>query len=292
MDLVQWRSHIKQVVEDEGQWLGILNEDGLPFYELGQVSRVSFPETRLAASSVEVAVNVTLGDRVVDDLVGEGLGKTSDEGRLVPATGALRMLCLIRRGGERRVAYVTHTVAEGRYAPSVLTIHGLDLVDGLAAWPCPSIPVEWAGKEFKTWDTDASGIAYSKPRVLAQVPFATKADGYTVKGSARDTIRRLIQDSFDGVNALYGWGDDPHAVVEFDSSVDNSGQVLIRVNDDPVLETVAEPARSAGLGIEVSLWWPGDTPVRVRVSRDPEQFEVRSWAHPVQVVRIRRIKEK
>ena len=290
MELAEWRRHIDQVVADEGQWFGILNEDGHPIYEFGGLVRVSFPEARLAVSSVEATVNVAPGDRLLDDLVGEGLGVVDDAGRLAPANGPLRMLCHITPG-ERQTAYITHTVVEGKGTPSTLTIHGVDLMDMLASWPCPSIPVEWGGKRFEAWVTDASGTKYTKTRTLAQLPFATKADGYTVSGPARDTVRRLVQDSFDGVNALYGWGKDAHAVVEFDDTPDGSPRVVIRVNDDPVMDTVAEPVRSAGLGIEVRLWWPGDAPVRVRTSRDPEKLATSTWPVPKLIVRIYEVEE-
>lgn len=289
MELAEWRRHIDQVVEDEGQWFGILNENGYPIYEFGGIVNVSFPETRLAASSVEATVNVAPGDRILDDLVGEGLGVVDDAGRLAPANGPLRMLCQIRPG-ERLVAYITHTVVEGRGTPSTLTIHGVDLMDMLATWPCPSIPHEWGEHEFSEWSTDASNTKYATPRTLAQLPFATKADGYTVSGPARDTVRHLVQDSFDAVNALYGWSD-AHAVVEFDGTPDISPRVVIRVNDDPVLDTVAEPARSAGLGIEVRLWWPGDKSVDTRSETVRGGWVHSSWSTPKLIVRVYEVEE-
>ena len=289
MELAEWRKHIDQVVKDEGQWFGILNENGHPIYEFGGIVRVSFPETRLATSSVEATVNVTPGDRILDDLVGEGLGVVDDAGRLAPANGPLRMLCHITPG-ERQTAYITHTVVEGRGTPSTLTIHGVDLMDMLATWPCPSIPVEWGAHEFSEWVTDASGTKYTTPRTLAQLPFATKADGYTVSGPARDTVRHLVQDSFNAVNALYGWAD-AHAVVEFDGTPDESPRVVIRVNDDPVMETVAEPARSAGLGIEVRLWWPGDSPVYTRSETTRGGLVRSSWVSPKLIVRVYEVEE-
>lgn len=289
MELAEWRRHIDQVIADEGQWFGVLNEDGYPLYEFGGIAHVSFPETRLSVSSVEATVNVSPGDRILDDLVGEGLGEVDDAGRLKPANGPLRMLCHITPG-ERQTAYITHTVVEGRGTPSTLTIHGVDLMDALATWPCPSVPMEWGANDFEVWETDASNTKYNTPRTLAQLPFATKADGYTVSGPAKGTVRRLVQDSFDGVNALYGWSD-AHAVVEFDGTPDNSPRVVLRVNDDPVLDTVAEPARSAGLGIEVRLWWPGDEPVQVRTIRDPERTATSTWSAPKLIVRVYEVEE-
>lgn len=289
MDLTSWRKHIDYVVKDEGQWLGILDENGLPLYELPAYSSVSFPEAHLDASSAEVVVPVSAGDTVLDDLVGEGLGVQDAAGRLVPASGPTRLL-MLARPGERRVGTVTHTVAGGVSAPSTLTVHAVDLLNGLSWWPCPSIPVEWGRAQFTDWDTDASGEKYTSSRRLAQLQFATNADGYTKRGAAVSVIRDLIQDSFDAVNSLYGWADNPHAVVEYPTGVDESPEVFIRVNDDPVLDTVAEHARSAGVGIEVILWWPGDDAVRVRTSRDPRAFGFKSWPHPVQIVRVSHVK--
>lgn len=290
MELADWRRHIDQVVADEGQWFGILNEDGHPIYEFGGLVRVSFPEARLATSSVEATVNVSPGDRILDDLVGEGLGVVDDAGRLAPANGPLRMLCHITPG-ERQTAYITHTVVEGKGTPSTLTIHGVDLMDMLATWPCPSIPVEWGEHEFSEWTTDASGTEYTTSRTLAQLPFATKADGYTVSGPARDTVRHLVQDSFDAVNALYGWQYSEHAFVEFDDTPDGSPRVMLRVNDDPVMDTVAEPARSSGLGIEVRLWWPGDGSVVVRSRDDRAKTTRSSWGSPRLIVRVYEVEE-
>lgn len=294
MELSQWRDHIAVVVRDEGQWLGVLDEDGLPLYELGGVVSVSFPEQRLSASSVEVVLAVAPGDRVMDDLVGEGLGMQDAEGRLVPAAGATRLLCLVREG-ERRVATVTHSVADGTGGPSTLTVHAIDLIDGLSWWPCPSIPLEWVNTSWSEWSTDAAGVPYEQPRTLAQVPFATKAFRYTMDGKAVTVVRDLVQDSFDAVNELYGWVDDPHAVVEYTDEPDTSKRVLVRVNDDPVMDTVGEACRSAGVDVEVRLWWPGDPAVRVRTARadgdSPARFEERVWPHPVQVVRVREMRE-
>lgn len=289
MDLVQWRKHIDQVVADEGQWLGVADENGYPIYEL--LGTVNFPESHLQAASAEATVNVQPGDRVLDDLVGEQLGEVDDAGRLVPANGATRLLLLIRPG-ERRAATITHTVVTGQAVPSQVTIHGVDLLDGLAAWPCPSIPLEgWEMAEWEQWSTDASGAEYASARDLALLQLATKLDGYAKRGRAKSLVREIIQDSLDAVNALYGWVDDPHMVVEFPGDVDTSGESALRVSDDDVWSTVSETARAAGLSVDVSLWWPGDDPVSVRVDQQATQLEGRSWNHPIQVVRVREIGE-
>lgn len=289
MDLTNWRKHIDRVVADEGQWLGILDENGLPLFELGSVISVAFPKTRLTASSVEVVISVQPGDRVLDELVGNGLGVQDVTGALVPANGPTRLLMMVRADGQRRAATIIYTVVAGKSAPSTLTIHALDLLDGLAWWPCPSIPAEWKRAGFSEWRTDASGVAYAMPRSLAQVRLATKADGYTMDGQAVTTVRNLIQDSFDAVNKLYGWDKQPHAVVAYDSTTDTSDRVLIRVNDDPVLDTVASACKVAGVGIDVALWWPGDPAVYCRTGNG--KFASTTWSHPVQIIHVDKLEE-
>ena len=145
--------------------------------------------------------------------------------------------------------------------------------------------------EWEQWSTDASGAEYASARELALLQLATKLDGYAKRGRAKSLVREIIQDSLDAVNALYGWVDDPHMVVEFPGDVDTSGESALRVSDDDVWSTVSESARAAGLSVDVSLWWPGDAPVKVRVDQQATQLEERSWNHPIQVVRVREIVE-
>lgn len=298
MDLSRWRKHIDAVVADEGQWVGVLDENGYPIYTLGGLQNISFPENRLSPSSVEVTLAVSVGDQVVDDLAGEGLGRQDASGGELVAPGATRLIMLVRAGGERRAATITHTTISGGATPTSMTIHGVDLLDSLSWWPCPSIPVEWSRTSFTTQTTDVSRVTYVHPRDMAIVRFSQLVakvtaegvvGGYAKTGAAVTVISDLIQDSFDAVNHLYGWMGKPHAVVVYEEKADGSPRVGVRVNDDPILDTVAEPARAAGVGIEVSLWWPGDEPLRVRRG-DRGGFEVKSFNHPIQVVRVSELK--
>lgn len=289
MDLVQWRKHIDQVVADEGEWVGVADENGYPIYEL--TGSVTFPESHLQPASAEVVVNVQPGDRVVDDLVGDRLGVADSSGRLVPANGPTRLLVL-ERAGRRRAATITHSVVSGITSPSQLVIHAVDLLDGLAWWPCPSIPGEgWEKGSWSEWKTDASGEQYGKPRQLAAIKFATKLENYALRGKAKSVLRDVVQDSFDAVNALYGWGSEPHAVVDWSGGEDKSGEIALRVTDDSVWETISESARTAGLRIDVDLWWPGDDPIRVRKDEKKAIFEKALFPHPIQVVRISELEE-
>lgn len=294
MDLAQWRKHIDQVVADEGKWWGVANEDGVPIVEL--VGKGTFPESHLVPSSAEFTVRVQEGDRVLDELVGDKLGEMDEDGRLVPASGPTRLLVSVQ-AGKRRAATITHTVVTGSTTPSSLTIHGVDLVDGLSWWPCPSVPVEWDPAKasqglakWKDYEQDESFTRYAVKRSLARVPFATRLSGYFEEGPARTVVRNIIQDSFDAVNALMGW-DTPHAVVAFDDPPDTTPFVQVRVNDDTVADTVQETARQAGLTITVGLWWPGDAPVPVRTDQEGEQTTLKTWEQPIQVVHVHEFKE-
>lgn len=286
MDITDWRKHIDAVVSDEGQWVGLLDENGWPILDFPAVVTVNAPEARFTAGSVEVVVSVAngAGSRLMDELVADGLGVMDEEKRLIPAAGPTRLVCVVRPG-ERLVYTVTHTVAEGRAAPSQITVHGVDSIDDLAWWPCPSIPIQWTQQKFTEWTTDASGVEYVKPRPLARVEFGTAADGYTVKGPARTTVRNVVQDSLDAVNALMKW-QQPGMVVDYSGGADTTPELLIRTDDSPLWDTIAEPAKQAGLSIEIDLWWPGDPPVTVRTSRENTVTHTTSWDYPVKIIRI------
>ena len=284
MDLAQWRRHIDYVVETEGQWVGLLDENGWPLLDFPAVVNVQAPETRMAASSVEVTADVSAGGgrRLLDELVADGLGKQEQNARLTPAVGAARFICLTRQAGERIVARVVHTVVAGGASPVTMAVHGTDLTEGLAWWPCPSAPQHWRNAQFSDWTTDASYLPYRKTRSLAKVQFATDTLATTKRGTARDLIRDVIQDAFDTVNAARGWSSDPHAYVDYgQTGRDTTPEVLIRLDDSYVWDTVAATALQSGVTIQVDLWWPGDAPVRVRSGA------LRTWPHPVQIVKVR-----
>lgn len=289
MDFQNWKKHIDHVIGDEGQWLGVLDEEGWPVLSLPLATTVKASEVKLGPGSLEVQVPLSgaVGARVAGELIADGLLSVDASGRLEPAKGLARFVC-VARSGERRVYMVTHVVVEGVDSPTVATIHGVDLLDGLAWWPCPSIPVDWQQATFTSWDRDASGEKYAKARQLSQLKFADKADGYTKKGPARTVIRDLIQDSFDAVNALYGWRNNPHAVVDYSGGADTSAQVVIRTDDSTVWDTVSEAAKNAGVSIQVDLWWPGDGEVVCR-SADRRGTRRLQWLNPKQIVRVEKV---
>lgn len=286
MDIADWRKHIDAVVADEGQWVGLLDENGWPIFDFPAVVSVNAPEARFEVGSVEVVVPVAngAGSRLMAELVADGLGGMDEEKRLIPAAGPTRLVCVVR-SGERLVYTVTHTVAEGGAAPSQITVHGVDSIDDLAWWPCPSIPIQWAQQKFTEWTTDASGVTYAKPRQLARIEFGTAADGYTVDGPARTAVRHVVQDSLDAVNALMKW-QQPGMVVDYAGGADTTPKLLIRTDDSSLWDTIAEPAKQAGLSIEIDLWWPGDPPVVIRANYETSITRQARWNYPVKIIRI------
>lgn len=280
-----YKRHIDHVVATHGQWVGLCDEEGWPIADITPVVALSAPEIRGDTASVEATVAVEPSSPLVAELIGDGLSAPLEDGQLTLAGEKARLLVVQRP--DRRVAYtVTHTVAAGVSGPSQLTIHGVDLIEGLTMWPCPSIPAEWGRAKFSEWDTDASGQKYATSRELARVEFGTAVDGYTVRGPAVTVVRTLIQDSLDAVNDLMGWRERPHMVVHWPDEVDESDELLIRTSDDTVWETIAAPAHAAGLTIHVDLWWPGDGDFRFRAFRDPDIFVEASADFPIQLVTV------
>ena len=282
-----YRKHIDQVVADSGQWLGILDENGWPILDLPPVVSLTASETRLSAESVDCVIPLSggAGRAVAEELLAQDITDVDSSGQLIQGDTPARFLCAVRPG-ERRTYFLANPQAEGVATPSQATLSGVELLDGLAAWPCPSIPSLWKQRNFSTWTTDASGQTYKTPRELAQIEVANKADGYTEKGKARTVIRELIQDSLDAVNDIMGWND-PHMVVDFGGGVDTSKTVVIRTDDSSIWDTVAEPAKNAGVGIQVDLWWPGDPAVTVR---EGDKTVSKAWERPMQVCRVETIK--
>ena len=292
-----WRDHIDQVVQDQGQWVGLCDENGMPVMDL-PVTTLDARATMRKASNGELTMP-TIGKwgqvhKAVDMLVADDLGAVDERGELVPHTGPQPMLVVARKGG--RAAYlITHPVSpvDAFRPPNTLTIPSVDLISMLDFWPAPSVPTTWQ-PEFDVWGEDAAG-PYETPRTYAPMEMATMADGYTVGGtqeepmSAEMVVKTVIQDSFDAVNNMMGWVGDEHAVVDWEPSGHPSPPALVRVQDRAVLDTVQDVATNAGINIRVDLWWPGDGPVLVR-DPDRQGASLTVWDRPIAVVRAQQVK--
>ncbi|GFK19194.1 hypothetical protein [Corynebacterium glutamicum] len=288
MEWTEWRRHIDQVVKDEGRWIGLCDGWGKPIMRMPPHLNLSAPESRFAAGTLDLTVQTLMDgvvSPVVDHMVAEGLGVFDETGALIVKDNIVDMIAVVTRGFKR--GYVTsYPVAQGGdLAPTSLKVHGTDLLDLLQMWVCPSVPQSWVPNQ-EIWLGDV--VEYETPREVATMEFATVADGFTMSGPAEDTIKTLIQDSFDSVNHQNGWSATPHLVVDMTPTGNESPHVNIRVQDQMISETVFPIAQMAGVNIRVELWWPGDDPVLVRTP-DRQSTVLTSWDRAIGVVKIEQI---
>lgn len=276
--MFDWQAHIAAVVGERGQWLGVTDEDGWPVADVPPVVDLKAPVQRHAVASLEVTVPVTRP--LLELLAGRGFDEINldAEGRIIPDTSPARLLVVAREGSREAFVVESITLEGGADEPETMVIRAAGVLDFLDSWPCPSVPVSWRNAVFEQRSRDAAA-SWGRPVDVAPVEMADSADGYTVAGAAVPAIRGLIQDSLDAVNQLCGWPD-PHMVVDFAASPVEGDAVLIRVADGSVWDTIAEPARLAGVTVTVDVWWPWDGGITTREG-------VKRFEHPVLVVQAR-----
>lgn len=264
------RLHRHQVAHDQGQWVGLLNENAEPLFDTPPMTNLQAPQFRNAPGSMR-ATFITQSSRgivhpIVDELIGEGLGQIDAEGALQLSSSNTRFLAIERQGEARRVYRISHAVVSGLGdAPSILEVHGSGLLTMLSLFSAMSAPTTW-GEEWTTFTRDWVGpegqeITFEHPRDLMGMKMVTVADGATIEGPAETTIRRLISESLEASFRVAGVADDPPIVVNPTGSGAPSPHVLIRPTDQILWEEVAPVAAAAGVVISASMWWPGDTPV-------------------------------
>lgn len=287
VDWDSWRATADAHVKDKGVWFGLLDENWEPIATLSP-SDVSEVNTRLASPELSLDHDgMKLGgvSTMVDELIAPDLGTFDEQGRF-EASNIVGRSIGVQRGGTRQAYFIPYVDAQGDKMPETLHVESSGLMSLLDATPCPSVPESWRGG-FEVRTANAAGT-YRTPREYSLVEFATRADGYTVSGSAESAIRTVVQDSIDAVMRHMGW-ELPHMVVDFSPSGVESPDVLIRVEDDFILPTVQETARIAGVGISADLWWPGDEPVLTRVAPQSDETALSMWDHPVAVIRINQL---
>ncbi|MBG9310298.1 hypothetical protein ABMV07_01005 [Corynebacterium belfantii] len=270
-----WENHKKhrdQVIADQGQWLGLLDENATPMMDLPPVMEMRMPEATNdpASGMVKLRVQSASGivHPVIHQLIADGLGKTDDVGRLVPLSEATRFIA-IERAGSRRVFRVDFAVAEGGAgAPSVLAVHGTDMLKTLARFPAMSGPTTWTGKWTRftrDWaGPENVGVQFDKPRDLQDIKMVTVADGATEQGAAEPLIRKIISDSLAATWRAIGREDllaDPPVQVDPNPSGRKSKNILIRPTDRSMWEELAPLAAAAGVSISAEMWWPTDAPI-------------------------------
>lgn len=285
IDWVKHKLHRGQVVRDHGRWLGLLDEDWIPKFDLPQVTKLDWPHTRGAIDAVSMTLRVrTPSGRthaVVDELVAEGLGQVDAVGKLIPVTGPARLVVMEQAGMKRRMMRITHVKAEGdATAPHTLTIFGVSALGYLDLLPCPSNPLSWAGK-FTRFERDWVGPEESKalftqPRDLAPCTMITVADGASVDGKADEVVHRLIRESLDAVHRTAGITQNPPYAVVLDPPRGEPQRMIHRPTDQTIWQEIGERALSAGVSLWADLWWPEDpTPPGLALQLPTLVFHVR-----------------
>lgn len=240
------------------------------------VTNLDTPEIAL---TVPTAVSGALTSPVAEMVFGDGLGRQDTQSSaLVPATDRALMVVVQGPGGamDRQAYTVDLPDSRGdRVGPLSVELKGTHLNELLNWHPCPSVPGTWGDVAFSEWERDASaavsGEDYTKPRLLAPTQEATMFYGHTSKGPAVETIRRIIQDSLDAVNRLYGL-DKPHLVVDWTPTPDTETEVVIHRDDRTLWEVLSEPALLFGVSIQVVPWWPGDGAFPTRTGEWDEDY--------------------
>lgn len=267
---VDWdfhKLHREQVARDQGQWIGILNADGEPMFDAPPLMSLSAPKIRNSPAAVKAVFGIRsrrgVVHAMVDELVGEDLGRVTAEGALKVSAKATRFVAVERPGGVRRVYRVAYSRVQGQgTAPVLLEVHGNDLVKFLSLFSAMSAPTTWTDN-WTTFTRDWVGpegqeIVFNQPRDLTGMKMVTVADGATVEGPAEATIRRVISESLKASFRVAGVVDDPPIVVSPVGSGVVSPHVLIRPTDQILWDEVAPVAAAAGVVITASMWLPGD----------------------------------
>lgn len=237
-----------------------------PVMEMRMPEATNDPASGMVKLRVQSASGIV--HPVIHQLIADGLGKTDDVGRLVPLSEATRFIA-IERAGSRRVFRVEFAVAEGGAgAPSVLAVHGTDMLKTLARFPAMSGPTTWTGKWTKftrDWaGPENIGVQFEKPRDLQDIKMVTVADGATEQGPAEQLIRKIISDSLAATWRAIGRKDllaDPPVQVDPNPSGRKSKNILIRPTDRSIWEEMAPLAAAAGVSISAEMWWPTDAPI-------------------------------
>ena len=180
---------------------------------------------------------------------------------------------VVARPGILRAYRITHVVVsgDGNVPPGQMEIHGTDMLMELnrhIAWTAPTTVSGKYTRFTRDWNGPENiGMLFSRPRELQDVKMVTTADGVTLgdgKG-AEETIRYAIARSLET-----GWKaagvpeviEDPPIVVDPNGSGLRSPEVLVRMTDEKLLDTLAPVAARAGVRISARLWLPGDPAVK------------------------------
>lgn len=277
---VTWADHKKHrdaVVRDEGQWVGLFDERAEHIMVLPPLLSMDAPETTNVPVSFRATVVVRTPDGEVDPLVEElfangiSAARADSEGRMELSLRATRFV-VVARPGILRAYRITHVVVsgDGNVPPGQMEIHGTDMLMELnrhIAWTAPTTVSGKFTRFTRDWNGPENiGLLFTRPRELQDVKMVTTADGVTLgdgKG-AEETIRYAIARSLETGWKAAGLPEvmaDPPIVVDPNGSGLRSPEVLVRMTDEKLLDTLAPVAARAGVRISARLWLPGDPAV-------------------------------
>lgn len=263
------QAHRDQVAQDRGEWIGLLDENWVPLFDLPQVSDLEWPDTRgsIESASLRMRVRTPSGrlHAVVRELVAENLGQADTLGRLIPVTGPARFVRQEPRGQDPWTMRVTHVEVEGdALLPHTMTIHGVTMEGYLDLLPCPSNPLTWKGL-FTRFTRDWVGAEgeqelFRQPRDLASCTMIAVADGASVDGDSDVVIHRLLQESIDAVHRVA----DPEVVADgpvymaiLAERKATPHRMILRPTDQSLWKELGDSAMAYGVGIRADLWLPG-----------------------------------
>lgn len=224
----QHRAHREQIQADQGQWIGLIDEDGIPLLDLPpQMLAMDWPEPRgtIEDISIEMLLRTPTGrvHPVSRELIAGNLGVTDALGKLVPVDGPARHIAIERPGLERRVMRISYPEVDGGTdLPRTMEVQGADLRIYLKLLPAPSHPLTWTG-DFTRFTRDWVGPedileTFEKPRDLADIKLFTVADGASIDGPADQVIFRLIDESLQAVSRMAGITSHPPYVAILEDS--------------------------------------------------------------------------
>lgn len=224
------------------------------------------PQTRLSPESARFLMRIRSSSGIVhpmaSHLVGRGIGRVDEVGRLELAAEETRFV-MVERHGRRRAYRVSHTILDGasHTAPATAEVHAADTLSWLGALPAMSAPTTWTGKWTRftrDWaGPESLGLLFSKPRDLQDIKLGTVADGMTIEGPAEDVLRRLYTESLEAAFRAIGVTDRPVQVAP-NPSGRPSPRVLLRPTDGSLWDESSAIALAAGVRIAADMWWPGD----------------------------------
>lgn len=267
-------AHRQLVCEEQGTWIGLLDENMIPLMDAAPIEPGSLtaPAMRNHPGSFEAAFWVQSEDGLihpmVDELVAEHLGRQDPEGRLVFVTDKTRFIAVQRAGLRQRVYKVSFVVARGpESGPVTLEVHATDELSMLQDHPAWSVPTSVTG-DWKRLDRDWAA-SWTRERDVQHLQMAAQADGFTIHGPAEVAIRRLIRESLETSYRAAGVTGPVPIVVSRLGSTHPSPEVYIRPDDGPLWGTIASTAAAAGVTVTAWAWWPGDPQPAGRTLTEP-----------------------